>query len=203
MICTAQRKPSVHSSTQDAHRAESPSQALPTTGFGQSDKAVKALNAQDAARRLQLRYAVTPAVLNFDDAKQPPRPTSIQLRCACKIMPSAIRLATCCFSAHRYAYAIASAPSALAGRAEPRNLVRYAKVVRWSAEEWRRRATPPTCLRRSVGRHSHNLGTGPYTVMTQIAADALGMAVSKVLFELGDTGLRRHRHRGDRRRWPV
>jgi xanthine dehydrogenase YagR molybdenum-binding subunit len=36
---------------------------------------------------------------------------------------------------------------------------------------------------------THDLGTGTYTVMTQIAADALGMPVSKVFFELGDTGL--------------
>ncbi|MDB5952440.1 MAG: acylaldehyde oxidase [Massilia sp.] len=36
---------------------------------------------------------------------------------------------------------------------------------------------------------SQDLGTGTYTVMTQIAAEALGMAVSKVTFELGDTGL--------------
>ncbi len=34
---------------------------------------------------------------------------------------------------------------------------------------------------------SHDLGTGTYTVMTQIAADALGMPVEKVRFELGDT----------------
>lgn len=36
---------------------------------------------------------------------------------------------------------------------------------------------------------SQDLGTGTYTVMTQIAAEALGMTVSKVTFELGDTGL--------------
>jgi xanthine dehydrogenase YagR molybdenum-binding subunit len=36
---------------------------------------------------------------------------------------------------------------------------------------------------------SQDLGTGTYTVMTQIAAEALGMAASKVTFELGDTGL--------------
>jgi xanthine dehydrogenase YagR molybdenum-binding subunit len=35
---------------------------------------------------------------------------------------------------------------------------------------------------------THDLGTGTYTVMTQIAAEALGMPVSKVIFELGDTG---------------
>ena len=36
---------------------------------------------------------------------------------------------------------------------------------------------------------SHDLGTGTYTVMSQIAADALGLPVSKVRFQLGDTML--------------
>ena len=36
---------------------------------------------------------------------------------------------------------------------------------------------------------SQDLGTGTYTVMTQIAADALGMPMEKVRFELGDTHL--------------
>jgi xanthine dehydrogenase YagR molybdenum-binding subunit len=34
---------------------------------------------------------------------------------------------------------------------------------------------------------THDLGTGTYTIMAQIAADALGMPVDKVRFELGDT----------------
>jgi xanthine dehydrogenase YagR molybdenum-binding subunit len=34
---------------------------------------------------------------------------------------------------------------------------------------------------------THDLGTGTYTIMTQIAADALGLPVEKVRFELGDT----------------
>ena len=34
---------------------------------------------------------------------------------------------------------------------------------------------------------THDLGTGTYTVMTQIAADALGLPVEAVRFELGDT----------------
>ena len=34
---------------------------------------------------------------------------------------------------------------------------------------------------------THDLGTGTYTIMTQIAADALGLPVAKVRFELGDT----------------
>ena len=36
---------------------------------------------------------------------------------------------------------------------------------------------------------TQELGTGTYTVMTQVAADALGLPVSKVRFELGDTML--------------
>src|SRR5439155_12009921 len=34
---------------------------------------------------------------------------------------------------------------------------------------------------------THDLGTGTYTVMTQVAADALGMPLDKIDFELGDT----------------
>lgn len=34
---------------------------------------------------------------------------------------------------------------------------------------------------------THDLGTGTYTVMSQVAADAIGMPVSKVRFELGDS----------------
>lgn len=34
---------------------------------------------------------------------------------------------------------------------------------------------------------THDLGTGTYTIMTQIAAEALGLPVAKVRFELGDT----------------
>ncbi|MDB5760751.1 MAG: Xanthine dehydrogenase, molybdenum binding subunit, partial [Burkholderia sp.] len=34
---------------------------------------------------------------------------------------------------------------------------------------------------------THDLGTGTYTVMTQVAADALGLPVDKVVFELGDS----------------
>jgi xanthine dehydrogenase YagR molybdenum-binding subunit len=41
----------------------------------------------------------------------------------------------------------------------------------------------------AVVRHgTHDLGTGTYTVMPQIGAEAIGMPVSKVTFELGDTG---------------
>ena len=36
---------------------------------------------------------------------------------------------------------------------------------------------------------THELGTGAYTIFTQAAADALGLPVEKVTFELGDSGL--------------
>jgi xanthine dehydrogenase YagR molybdenum-binding subunit len=36
---------------------------------------------------------------------------------------------------------------------------------------------------------SHDLGTGTYTIMTQVAADALGLPPSKIRFELGDSSL--------------
>ncbi|NRR32230.1 xanthine dehydrogenase family protein molybdopterin-binding subunit [Oxalobacteraceae bacterium] len=38
---------------------------------------------------------------------------------------------------------------------------------------------------------SHELGTGTYTVMTQIAADAMGLQLGQVRFELGDTAMPR------------
>src|SRR5262249_3483528 len=36
---------------------------------------------------------------------------------------------------------------------------------------------------------TQDLGTGTYTIMTQIAAETLGIAVARVRFELGDTSL--------------
>jgi xanthine dehydrogenase YagR molybdenum-binding subunit len=41
----------------------------------------------------------------------------------------------------------------------------------------------------TVSSSTADIGTGTYTAMTQIAADALGVAVSDVSFELGDTRL--------------
>ncbi len=40
-----------------------------------------------------------------------------------------------------------------------------------------------------VGSATHDLGTGTYTVMSQVAADALGVPVARVRFELGDSRL--------------
>lgn len=57
---------------------------------------------------------------------------------------------------------------------------------RWPAKASAGIRADGTALGRSG---SQDFGTGIYTVMTQISAEALGMAVSKVTFELGDTGL--------------
>ncbi len=40
-----------------------------------------------------------------------------------------------------------------------------------------------------VSSATHDLGTGTYTIMTQIAADTLGLPIEQVKFELGDTKL--------------
>ena len=36
---------------------------------------------------------------------------------------------------------------------------------------------------------AHDIGTGTYTVMAQVAADVLGLAADKVIVRLGDTRL--------------
>ncbi len=41
----------------------------------------------------------------------------------------------------------------------------------------------------TVRAGTQDIGTGTYTVMTQVAADALGLPVEKVRFELGDTAM--------------
>ncbi|MFO0974674.1 MAG: xanthine dehydrogenase family protein molybdopterin-binding subunit [Phycisphaerae bacterium] len=49
---------------------------------------------------------------------------------------------------------------------------------------------------------THDLGTGAYTVFTQTAADALGLPVERVTFELGDSRLRPPRSPAGRTRPP-
>jgi xanthine dehydrogenase YagR molybdenum-binding subunit len=41
----------------------------------------------------------------------------------------------------------------------------------------------------AVRSATHDMGTGTYTVMTQVAADTLGVPIERVRFELGDTRL--------------
>ncbi|HEY2573643.1 MAG TPA: xanthine dehydrogenase family protein molybdopterin-binding subunit, partial [Verrucomicrobiaceae bacterium] len=61
----------------------------------------------------------------------------------------------------------------------------------YPAHQWNAKATvridgDGTALARCAG---HDLGTGAYTVLTQIAADALGLPLEKVRVELGDSAL--------------
>jgi len=82
--------------------------------------------------------------------------------------------------------------------AEPRSMRAGDMLVGWGMAT----ATYPTNRQKSkasaaiypdgtavVRSGTHDLGTGTYTVMTQIAADALGMPAAKIRFELGDTGM--------------
>ena len=50
---------------------------------------------------------------------------------------------------------------------------------------------------------SHDLGTGTYTVMQQVAADTLGLSPEKLTVRLGDTDSPRRMRRSDRPRWPM
>src|SRR6202008_4026392 len=55
---------------------------------------------------------------------------------------------------------------------------------RMPAKAWASIAPDGTAL---VRCGSQDIGTGTYTIMTQVAADALGLPLEKVRFELGDT----------------
>ena len=116
-------------------------------------------------------------------------------------MPSRIRARTCRSPASRCASAIASPPTGSAGNAAAPWPARCATAVGASATAWPRPPTPrtaaPPTLRRgccptavsSFRSATHDLGTGTYTVMSQVAADAIGVPVAKVRFELGDSRL--------------
>src|SRR3989449_9247557 len=58
---------------------------------------------------------------------------------------------------------------------------------------WRWPAKARVTLKRDgsalVETGTHDLGTGTYTVMQQVAADTLGLAPDKVIVRLGDTRL--------------
>ena len=80
--------------------------------------------------------------------------------------------------------------------AKPRSLRRGHELVGWGmatatypANQMAAsaRATVRADGRAVVQSATHDLGTGTYTVMTQIAADALGLPIDAVRFELGDT----------------
>ncbi len=83
-------------------------------------------------------------------------------------------------------------------RAEPRS-VRDGDAfvgIGMSSATYPARRAPASALARLmpdgmivVQAATHELGTGTYTIMTQIAADALGVPIERVRFELGDTRL--------------
>jgi xanthine dehydrogenase YagR molybdenum-binding subunit len=79
---------------------------------------------------------------------------------------------------------------------EPRSMKDGRALVGWgmASATYPARQSPSSALARIkadgtalVLSGSQELGTGTYTIMTQIAADALGMAFDKVRFDLGDT----------------
>ncbi|MDB6005079.1 MAG: Aldehyde oxidase and xanthine dehydrogenase [Prosthecobacter sp.] len=57
---------------------------------------------------------------------------------------------------------------------------------KWDAEVWLQLHADGSALVRCA---AHDLGTGAYTVLTQISADALGLESDKVKLELGDSAL--------------
>ena len=87
-----------------------------------------------------------------------------------------------------------------AGRGATRSRARCRAAAISSAGDWRprrirrtrnrRRQLQRSCrMDRLVQSGTQDLGTGTYTTMTQIAAEALGVPVEKVRFEIGDTSL--------------
>jgi xanthine dehydrogenase YagR molybdenum-binding subunit len=82
--------------------------------------------------------------------------------------------------------------------AEPRSMRRAGKLIGmgmaggiWEAQQ--RKAAAQAVFgsdgRLRVGSSTVDIGTGTYTIMTQIAAEALGLAMDHVTFELGDSAL--------------
>ena len=79
---------------------------------------------------------------------------------------------------------------------EPRTTLEGGALVGWgmATASYPAHLRPASALARfkddgtvEVLAGSHDLGTGTYTVMTQIASDTLGVAIDKVHFDLGDT----------------
>ncbi|GAB3725491.1 xanthine dehydrogenase family protein molybdopterin-binding subunit [Spirosoma lituiforme] len=85
-----------------------------------------------------------------------------------------------------------------ARRAEPRSMKKDHNLIGWGMATgiWeanqmpaRAEATLMVNGKLRVSSATAEIGTGTYTIMTQIAADTLGMPVSDVLFKLGDTDM--------------
>lgn len=81
---------------------------------------------------------------------------------------------------------------------EPRSMRDKELLVGWgmATATYPARQLPASCraTRRADGTFlvqagTQDLGTGTYTIMTQIAADALGVPFDRITFELGDTAL--------------
>ncbi|NEX61879.1 xanthine dehydrogenase family protein molybdopterin-binding subunit [Noviherbaspirillum galbum] len=79
---------------------------------------------------------------------------------------------------------------------EPRSMREGSKLVGWgmATATYPTNRSPASAVARMlpdgsvvVQTASQDLGTGTYTVMTQVACDALGLPVDKVRFELGDS----------------
>ncbi|MBV9760631.1 MAG: xanthine dehydrogenase family protein molybdopterin-binding subunit [Acidobacteriaceae bacterium] len=79
---------------------------------------------------------------------------------------------------------------------EPRSMRRGNALVGWgmATSEYPTRRSPSNASARlnadgtfSVDAGTQDLGTGTYTIMTQIAADSFGVAANRVKFRLGDT----------------
>ena len=83
-------------------------------------------------------------------------------------------------------------------RPEPRSMSEGRSLVGWGMaggawEAQQESASAKAVLtadgQLTVGSASADIGTGTYTIMTQIAAETLGLAIDKVTFKLGDSAL--------------
>ncbi len=81
---------------------------------------------------------------------------------------------------------------------EPSSMKYHNKLVGWGMSSamhgaYRMEAGAKLVLKEdgsvTISSGTQDIGTGTYTIMTQIAADALGLPLEKVRFELGDTNM--------------
>lgn len=81
---------------------------------------------------------------------------------------------------------------------EPRSMKQNGKLIGWGMSSamhgaYRMAAGAKLVLKDDgstvISSGTQDIGTGTYTIMTQIAADALGLPLEKVRFELGDTSM--------------
>ncbi|MEJ7658532.1 MAG: molybdopterin cofactor-binding domain-containing protein [Hymenobacter sp.] len=121
--------------------------------------------------------------------------------CACATTPRATLGKTCPGRATPCASAIARAPSASAGTGARPRRARCAPAASWWAWAWPPPSTPHRATRAQatatlradgtavVRCATSDMGPGTYTAATQVAADALGLPIGRVRFELGDSTL--------------